>query len=447
MSATAGKAKRKATPKKNQMNLICDGQPFTVAKSKLLDNLAFFGDHPERLSGADVQVQTKVTTTVFTEFVKALEGSEVDITEDNVTSLSALSTEFGFDSLKADCDSFLLLHPPVPVSSSIAAGVLESRLSSVEEQLELQDQQILSQGSEISTFDHRLKSVETELSTLRRSFESEQLYRRGQEIFHGEHGFERSISIGLSHLKDSSDRGHSDSSYVYGKYLLEGILCKHNIEESLIYLKKSVTSGNSFAEAAYAFAHLLHGEGLDLPDWHTTAFSFAKRSSDHGNSFGHGVLGSCFTDGIGVEKNPREALKYANMSADDGCGCGQTLYARCLEEQGNPRDVVESAIYYKMAADQGYFMGCLEFANSLLCGAGVEEDLAKGTKYLQMAGNRAIFGVRAEIAKRFEEDDTIANDLFTAAYLYKLDADFGSAEALESYDRVLSQLASRDEEE
>jgi TPR repeat protein len=74
---------------------------------------------------------------------------------------------------------------------------------------------------------------------LRTALEAEQSYRRGQEILHGEHGYEMSVSLVLKLLKSAADKGHCDANHVYGQHLNEGKHCDHNIPESLTYFRRA----------------------------------------------------------------------------------------------------------------------------------------------------------------------------------------------------------------
>jgi TPR repeat protein len=60
-------------------------------------------------------------------------------------------------------------------------------------------------------------------------------------------------------------------------------------------------------------------------------------------------------NGIGIEGNAEEAVKYYKLSADQGLACGQLNYGYCLETGiGIETDVEEAVKYYKLSADQGF---------------------------------------------------------------------------------------------
>jgi TPR repeat protein len=60
-------------------------------------------------------------------------------------------------------------------------------------------------------------------------------------------------------------------------------------------------------------------------------------------------------DGIGIERNVEEAVKYYKLSSDQGNSSGQLNNGYCLENGiGIERNVEEAVKYYKLSADQGY---------------------------------------------------------------------------------------------
>ena len=66
-------------------------------------------------------------------------------------------------------------------------------------------------------------------------------------------------------------------------------------------------------------------------------------------------LGACYKNGIGVEKDPAEAVKWYRKAADQGIAKAQYNLGACYESgTGVERDPAEAARWFRMAADQGY---------------------------------------------------------------------------------------------
>jgi TPR repeat protein len=246
-----------ANPNPPSFSLICGSKPFVRTKRWLTNNFALFSDNTRLFESSEYVVKSAVSSEVFTEFLQWVQGESVAITKDNYQSLSLLSEEFGVPTLKADRDAFMASeHDPESQSDSIAAPI-----SVIDERLQGQESGRLLTSTEVKDLSDRLLSVEKGLSNLQVLFDTEQHYRRGQELLYGEHGFEKSLSLGLEHLKAAADQHHSDSCYLYGKHLSEGLICERNYEESAKYEEESASQGNSFGEVGFGLC-LREGKGV-----------------------------------------------------------------------------------------------------------------------------------------------------------------------------------------
>jgi hypothetical protein len=106
-----------------KLNLNSNGTIFAIRKTLLLDRLHFFQEDAARLNHAEHRVSTRVRPAVFSDFVKRIQGEQVEITEANFPGLRDLSQEFGFDDLSAECKSFAESHAntgEVSISSRLA---------------------------------------------------------------------------------------------------------------------------------------------------------------------------------------------------------------------------------------------------------------------------------------------------------------------------------------
>jgi hypothetical protein len=287
-----------------------------------------------------------VTIETFDGLFKHVEGQAVTITKDNCLPLSQLSEEFGFPSLKSECEDFMKQNQEIPTSDSSV-----TRICLIEEELHRQESEQLLVSSELKNIDGRLLSLEKHLSNLQGLFIAEQQYRRGQELIYGEHGFERSCLLGLSLLKQSADENHPDSCYAYGKHLSEGLICDRDYTESAKYLEQSSQQGNSFGSVGFGLS-LLEGKGVEQNV--VKAVEFLQRSANESNSLGQFHLGRLLYSGEGIAKNQEEAVRYLRLSASQGSPQGQTLLGIALQDGGGiERDLAEAVKSFKLSADQG----------------------------------------------------------------------------------------------
>jgi hypothetical protein len=124
---------------KRDLPLICGSQSFTVKKTLLIEKFGLFLEKPDLLGRDSYDVQTNVPAQVFSDFLKAAHGTEINISEINAPLLLDLCNEFGFEPLRADCAPFLQpttnLNPPSHF---------------LEEQISLQEVELAAVHSEIA---------------------------------------------------------------------------------------------------------------------------------------------------------------------------------------------------------------------------------------------------------------------------------------------------------
>jgi hypothetical protein len=93
--------------------LICNSKSFLVRKGFIVDYFGLFSNNPDLLKPGEYVVKSKVIIETFAGFLKHVKGQSITITKDNCVSLSQLSEEFVFPSLKAECESFVAQNPEI----------------------------------------------------------------------------------------------------------------------------------------------------------------------------------------------------------------------------------------------------------------------------------------------------------------------------------------------
>ena len=66
------------------------------------------------------------------------------------------------------------------------------------------------------------------------------------------------------------------------------------------------------------------------------------------------MVGKCYDDGIGVEQDYAEAMKWFRIAADEDDYDAQFEIGKCYHEgKGVEKDMAEAVKWYRLAADQG----------------------------------------------------------------------------------------------
>jgi hypothetical protein len=121
------------------LNLKIGVKVFPVKKSVLLDNLDLFQKNPSLLESEEYEVQTNVSPSVFSEFLRMVKGGEIALSAATVETIGLLADEFGFEELSSACASFSTLTWPScdpPLDSGVSSeGISEEELDGIETSL------------------------------------------------------------------------------------------------------------------------------------------------------------------------------------------------------------------------------------------------------------------------------------------------------------------------
>jgi TPR repeat protein len=352
------------------LTFVLDGEFYPVRKKELISSCNFFDLYPDAFDETSYEVQSRVLGRDFQEFLLYLQSEErPPITSVNALAFLLLGQEFGLPDLSRECAQ--LIREAEANDSSVIV-----RLNALEENL-------CYHARLFQSFQHNFPALF--YSRIHRLIDSliegEKLYRRGQELLYGEHGFERDVSRGLSLLKRSADLGHLESASIYSRHLAEGRLCAADAIGAAEYLRQSAVGGNCSDQWRYG---LLLRDGSGVGRNFEEAAKYLKMSADQGYARGQTGYGLCLKNGEGVDKDIVEAARYFKMSADQGDSSGQCNYGLCLKNgEGVPQNVVDGAHYLKLSSDQCNSDGECYYGLCLKHGEGVSEDCGLAVDYFQ----------------------------------------------------------------
>jgi TPR repeat protein len=442
-----------AQPPQLELNLNSDGTIFPVKKSILLEHLRFFQEDASRLNAVEYRVKSKVPSDVFRNFVGFLQGNPIQVAERTFPFLRALSEEFGFEALSAECDSFKKSHERISDDSEAGQSFrLEARVAEVEERQLLLERSTGSAANELMRLPEKIAALERELTRLSslcasldgrlskhvRHFEGEVDYRRGCEYLFGTNGYglrgeELSKALGLRHLKSSADSGHSDAQFRYGICLLEGCDCAKDVSAAVEHLKRSTDSHNSFAEQRYGRCL---NEGVGVGQDRESGIALFRRSADGGNARGQNALGFYLEHGIGIEKDLVRSSECYRLSAEQGNSVGQNNFGLCLEKgTGIEKNLIRAIEHYRLSAEQGHSHGEYNFGRCLVEGIGISGDRVRGAGFVRAAADRGNSSAQYLYAGYLENGTGVERDIAQAAHFYKLALDQGRSAAQSGYER------------
>lgn len=139
-----------------------------------------------------------------------------------------------------------------------------------------------------------------------------------------------------------------------------------------------------------SFAHgvkLYTGIGAEAQDTAAAALAF-RAAAELGYAPAQYAYGVCCRDGMGVEKNATEAVRWFRASAEQGYAPAQTTMGVCASSgEGMPRDAVEAVRWYRLAAEQNFPRALSNLAYCYSAGKGVEMNQSEALALYQKAAD------------------------------------------------------------
>jgi hypothetical protein len=89
----------------DSVTLLHPKETFTIPALQVMTKCSLFQNNPTLLV-SPYRVQSSVSLSIFREFLSALEGNAINITDNNYTELDRLCDEFGFSDLAAKLSEF-----------------------------------------------------------------------------------------------------------------------------------------------------------------------------------------------------------------------------------------------------------------------------------------------------------------------------------------------------
>jgi TPR repeat protein/serine/threonine protein kinase len=175
-----------------------------------------------------------------------------------------------------------------------------------------------------------------------------------------------------------------------------------NSKEALEKLQDYASKGQKLSECFLMRMHALGQGGLEkdlalaqemgvyLLPWLQETFAMGGQANDLAMMYVKYLIGVCYSEGLGIESDVRESIRWYKMSADDGYAAAQAYLGACyLSAIGTSKNLHEAVKYYTLAAEQG-FAGAQ--CNLGLCyerGYGVEhKDLKTALKWYKMSAEQ-----------------------------------------------------------
>jgi TPR repeat protein len=197
--------------------------------------------------------------------------------------------------------------------------------------------------------------------------------------------------------------------------------------EALHSYEEAVRAGNARAATGVRFCRQMLDEGGDdavLKGWRERWMARVRdenpdereidcylRSACAGDAVAQFLLGNCFKQGVGIPKDPEQAVVWFHKSAAQGYARAQYHLGRCLYSgEGVPQDVTQATGWFREAAEQGHINAQGILGLCYEAGEGVPKDMAEAAKWLRKyeshpAADQALHSENSTTRRSWEPGD------------------------------------------
>lgn len=169
------------------------------------------------------------------------------------------------------------------------------------------------------------------------------------------------------------------------------------------------------------------GLAHEVPKFRTSYTEAIHTSAQSGNPLAQAIYGRCLFEGVNVEKDYSEAVKWFRLSADQGYSAGQADLGRCyILGKGVAKDEQEAVKWLRLAADQGHYAGQADLGRCYLLGTGIPKDEEKAVNLLRRAADQGHSAGQVNLGRCYLLGIGIPKNEEKAVELFRLAADHGA---------------------
>ena len=179
-------------------------------------------------------------------------------------------------------------------------------------------------------------------------------------------------------------------------------------------------------ELGLSYLKGLNGHKVD----YDKAKNFLFPSADKGNGDAQYYLSLMYASGMGVDKNPQEAVRWLMKAADNmQIEALRELGKRYVDGRDIEKDEVLGTFMTSMAADRGNATAMNDMGYFYSKGIAYDQNKTEALRYYQMAADRGNVIAMSNVAKIYYNGDGIEQNLAKSAEYFEKAARLGDAQS------------------
>jgi len=242
----------------------------------------------------------------------------------------------------------------------------------------------------------------------------------GEDYLRGSGNREKNYKKAIYWFEKAAGQNNKSAQYHYGLMLMNGRGVKKQVEKGMKWLKKSAdqefppakkaiadmySSGNGLKKdmnkavgmyedltqykmlGAYkALAKIYKNKELEFFDLKRSFVMWQHAAEWDDNEARHN-LGLAYVKGEGVAKNDTEAIRWFELSAQDGVNASKNSLGLIYSGSGAERECEKAVRWYKSSAEAGYVSSQHNLGHLYEIGNCLDKDLEKAYFWLSLAAN------------------------------------------------------------
>ena len=181
--------------------------------------------------------------------------------------------------------------------------------------------------------------------------------------------------------------------------------------------KIEVEKGDAGTESALGWEYM---NGIGVERDQAEGIKWYRKAVAQGSAEAEWYLADCYARGNGVEQDIAEAIKLYRKSAEQGYAVAEHDLGVCYEKgNGVLKDYVEAFRWYSKAAEQGDALGQYALANCYAGGIGVEKDGSEAVAWFRKAADKGNDDAQSNLGGQYSKGEGVPKD-YVEAYKWRL---------------------------
>ena len=258
----------------------------------------------------------------------------------------------------------------------------------------------------------------------------------GQIYARGDRDLPPNMTEAAVWLRRAAEAGHTGAARAMGAMYMNGEGVRRDPAEAAAWFRRAAEGG--LTQARYDMAAMVLQRIAPPDDAAATALWF-KEEADKDDAVAAYNYGVCLAEGLGVEKNLPEALRYLRQSADKVANA-QYWYGRLLREAPEPlRNEAEARQWLTRAGEAGIVDAQVSLADMLVHGAGGPRNHEAALGWFRRAANQGHVGAMFALGALYGGGHEVMWDRRIAQSWFLAAAERGHAQSMMLLGRYLAR--------